>query len=136
MPFQLSLLAQIFLIPLFLLPPPDAVVEGYASAYAEGVMESVVRYRLDNDVWRVPPPRDWYTAHGYIAAMDCNHVGKMATLVVMRREYHVLVADCAGDDGPPDRFEKMGVVAELDWRLWARLTAEHGRPLPITVRYE
>lgn len=114
---------------------PDRVVKGYASAYAEGVFEATIRYRLDNDVWRVPPPVDWYTAHGYIASMDCSHVGRMAVLVVEGREYRVLVADCAGDDGPVDRFEKMNVVAELDYDLWRRLTAEHGKPLRIEVRY-
>ena len=26
------------------------------------------------------------------------------------------------------------IVAELDWKLWQRLTAEHGRPLAVEVR--
>ena len=54
---------------------------GYASAYAPGVMGEVVRYRMENDIWRNEPPMDWYTAHGYVAAMDCSTVGEMRTLV-------------------------------------------------------
>lgn len=108
---------------------------GYASAYAEGVMGEVIRYRLDNDIWRVTPPRDWYTAHGAIAAMDCSRVGEMTTIVDPDgREYRVLIADCAGADGPADRFEKMNVIVELDWGLWTRLTDEHGRPLEVGLR--
>ena len=26
------------------------------------------------------------------------------------------------------------IVAELDWRLWTRLTGEHGKPLMIELR--
>lgn len=108
---------------------------GYASAYAEGVMDEVVRFRLDNDIWRVPPPHDWYTAHGAVAAMDCSRVGEMATIVdPAGREYRVLIADCAGADGPADRFEKMNVIVELDWGLWTRLTEAHGRPLAVGLR--
>jgi len=29
----------------------------------------------------------------------------------------------------------IGVIAELDWRLWEMLTAAHGRPLKIEMRY-
>lgn len=109
---------------------------GYASAYAPGVMDEVIRYRLDNDIWpHGEPPRDWYAAHGAIAAMDCSKVGQMATLIDPDgREYRVLVADCAGDDGPPDRFERNRIIVELDWNLWTRLTAEHGRPLEVGLR--
>lgn len=113
----------------------DKYETGYASAYAEGVFESTVRYRLENDVWRVPPPHDWYTAHGYVAAMDCSRVGEMATMLVGSREYRVLIADCAGDDGPPDRFEKMNVILEMDWRLWEKLTQAHGRPLLVSLSH-
>lgn len=120
-------------------PPPSLSAastqaeSGYASAYAPGVMESTVRYRLDYGVWRNPPPHDWYVVHGYVAAMDCSRVGEMATLTVYGRDYRVLIADCAGDDGPPDRFERMGVIVELDWKLWERLTDRHGRPLPVRL---
>lgn len=75
--------------------PPG--VRGYASAYAPGRMAEVVRYRLDNDLWRTPPPVDWYTAHGAIATNNCDQVGQMATLITPDgRGYRVLVADCGG----------------------------------------
>ena len=110
-------------------------LRGWASAYAPGVMNEVIRYRLDTDLWRNPLPRDWYTAAGYIAGMDCAKVGQMATLVTPDgREWPVLIADCAGNDGPADRFTRNNIIAELDWRLFERLTAIHGRPLSITLR--
>lgn len=125
-----------------LLTGPDAAEQpaapswatGWASAYAPGVMESVVAYRMTNDIWRIDPPADWYQVHGYIAAMDCARVGEVTTLTVAGRHYRVLIADCAGDDGPPDRFSRDNIIAELDARLWARLTADHGRPLRIELR--
>lgn len=33
---------------------PDGGRHGYASAYAPGVMEGVVRWRLDTGTWRTP----------------------------------------------------------------------------------
>lgn len=122
------------------MPPPAPAVNagtasGYASAYAPGVFEATVRYRLDNDLWRVTPPRDWYTAHGYVATNDCAQVGRMATLVAPDgREYRVLVADCGGKDGGSDWMTVNNVVVEMDWRLWERLTAAHGRPLAVELR--
>lgn len=106
---------------------------GYASAYAEGVMDATVRYRLDNDVWRVPLPHDWYMVHGYVAAMDCDRVGEIAEMVVSGRSYRVLIADCAGDDGPADRFSKQAIILEMDWGLWEKLTGKHGKPLPVSL---
>ncbi len=51
------------------------------------------------------------------------------------REYLVLVADCGGDsDGGADWMTANRVIAELDWQLWQRLTAAHGRPLEVGLR--
>ena len=109
-------------------------LSGYASAYAPGVMAEVIRYRLDNDLWRHTPPRDWYTASGAIATNDCSQVGLMATLVdPAGDEYRVLIADCGGADGGADWMSRNNIIAELDWRLWTRLTTEHGRPLEIEL---
>lgn len=124
-------LLSLFLI---LLPANSPRYEhGYASAYAEGVMDATVRYRLDNDVWRVQPPVGWYTAHGYVAAMDCSRVGEMATMLAGGKAYRVLIADCAGDDGPIDRFSKRDIILEMDWGLWEELTGKHGKPLPVSL---
>ncbi len=110
-------------------------LRGWASAYAPGVMESTIRYRLDNDLWRNTPPRDWYTTAGYIATNDCAQVGQVVTLIdPAGREWPVLVADCGGNDGGADWMTRHGIVAELDWDLFTRLTALHGRPLSITLR--
>jgi hypothetical protein len=110
-------------------------LSGYASAYAPGVFEATVRYRLDNDVWRVDPPYGWfYLAHGYAAVGDCSRVGEMTTLrAVDGREYAVLIADCAGNDGTPDWMRENAIIVELDARLWERLTAAHGRPLAVEL---
>lgn len=115
--------------------PPG--VRGYASAYAPGRMDEVVRYRLDNDLWRVPLPHDWYTAAGYVATNDCAQVGQMMTLIAPDgRGYRVLVADCGGpgEGVGADWMTANSIVAELDWRLWQTLTAAHGRPLEVGLR--
>ena len=112
-----------------------AIETGFASAYSPGVMERVVmdRYRLD--MWRNEPPRDWHDVDGYIAAMDCGRVGQVTTLYGPDgRAYSVLIADCAGADGEPDRFSNLGIIAELDANMWRQLTAAHGRPLKIGLR--
>ena len=114
---------------------PETAQHGYASAYAPGVMQEVIEARFLNDWWPNTPRRDWYTAAGYIAGMDCAKVGQMATLVTPDgREWPVLIADCAGNDGPADRFTRNNIIAELDWGLFTRLTALHGRPLEIELR--
>ena len=116
---------------------PDGGRHGYASAYAPGVMEGVVRWRLDTGTWRTPPPLDWYTAAGYVATNDCNDGGRMMTLIAPDgRAYRVLAADCGGrgEGQGADRMTTNRIVAELDARLWAQLTERHGRPLEVTLR--
>lgn len=111
-----------------------SLTTGWASAYDPGVMQGVVEYRLENDVWRVPLPIDWYTVAGYVAAMDCSRVGEVTYLVDPAGLRHrVLIADCAGDDGPIDRFERDNIIVELDAQLWAKLTARFGRPLRVSL---
>lgn len=112
-----------------------APLAGFASAYAPGVFEATVRYRLDHDVWRVEPPWDWYyRAEGYAAVADCARVGEMATLVAADgREYEVLIADCAGNDNTPEWMAANRIIVELDARLWAYLVERHGRPLAVEL---
>jgi len=123
-----------------LLVGPDAAPgdgqRGYASAYAPGVFEDVVRYRMDNDLWRVPPPWDWYyQVAGYVAGTDCARVGELATLYdAGGAAYTVLYADCAGDAVTLDWMTDNRIVAELDARLFKRLTAAHGRPLEVELK--
>lgn len=117
---------------LFLLSPFSPPQSGWASGYAENVMEGVVERRFANNWWWNEPPPDWFLSHGSVAVMDCSDVGRMMTLIdPAGRAYRVLAADCAGDDGPVDRFERMGVIVELDYPLWAALTEEFGRPLRV-----
>lgn len=111
------------------------VERGYASAYAPQVMETVVTYRAANDIWHNEPPRDLQDLDGYIASMDCARVGQMTTLYGPDgRAYSVLIADCMGNDGPVNRFSDLGIIAELDGRLWDAMTADHGTPLEIGLR--
>lgn len=112
-------------------------ITGWASAYAPGVMESTVEYRFTHGVWWHTPPRNWYEVAGYIATNDCAQVGQTMTLIdPAGRAYRVLVADCGGPgDGVGASWMTANrIVAELDWRLWQRLTDEHGRPLRIELR--
>jgi hypothetical protein len=131
--------AALALIALTLLIAPETratdELRGYASAYDVGVMEDVIRTRFDNNWWPVVPARGWYESHGAIAAMDCRRVGTMAVLVdPAGREYNVLIADCAGNDGPADRFSRDNIIAELDAGLFEQLTAEFGRPLEVRIK--
>jgi hypothetical protein len=129
------LLAMVLLIAPETARTTPAVEQGYASAYDPGVMEAVVVHRERHDIWRNEPPRDLQDVDGYIAAMDCSRVGQVTTLYGPDgRAYSVLVADCAGADGPPDRFSRRRIIAELDGRMWAELTAAHGTPLAIGLR--
>lgn len=114
-------------------------VDGWASAYDVGVMEATVAYRMEHGYWFTSPPRDWYQAAGYVAVNDCTRVGEMATLIDPGgREWRVLVADCGGDEpGAGSTWMTANdIVAELDAAMWERLTAAHGRPLRIEVRYD
>ena len=115
-------------------------VGGWASAYSPGVMDATVAARMEHGYWFTEPPHNWYQAAGYIAVNDCRRVGEMATLIDPGgREWRVLVADCGGDEGPgqgADWMTQNGIVAELDAGLWERLTAAHGRPLRVEVRYD
>ena len=114
-------------------------VGGWASAYAEGVMDATVAARMEHGYWFTEPPHDWYQAAGFIAVNDCTRVGEMATLVDPGgREWRVLVADCGGAEanGGAAWMTANNIVAELDAGLWQRLTAAHGRPLRIEVRYD
>ncbi len=127
------MLSSVLLALLLSLTPPRDTQEieyGYASAYAPGVFREVVYHRLENRLWRNIPPSRWIYADGYVAVMDCSRVGEMAVMVVDEQRYDVLIADCAGADGPIDRFEKMGVILEMDWELWERHKA-HGVPLRV-----
>jgi hypothetical protein len=106
---------------------------GWASAYAPGRFEEVVAYRLENRLWRNTPPSEWIYADGYIATNNCSQVGRMAWLVdPAGNEYRVLIGDCAGHDSTRWMTEN-GIAAELDWRLWERLTTEHGKPLRVGI---
>lgn len=99
-----------------------------------GVMEGVVRWRLDTGTWRNPPPIGWYQAAGYVATNDCNDVGRLMTLITPdSRARLVLAVDCGGPDGAEWMTEN-GIVVELDARLWAQLIERHGRPLEVTLR--
>ena len=115
------------------------VISGWASAYSPGVMDATVAARMENGYWFTAPPHDWYTVAGYIAVNDCKRVGETATLIDPGgREWRVLVADCGGpgEGQGADWMTTNGIVAEMDAALWERLTATHGRPLRVTLRYE
>ena len=130
-----ALLGTLLLVAPETVATTDSIETGYASAYAPGVMEGVVRLRFEQDWWRVEPPLHWYKVAGYVAAMDCSRVGEVTTMRVPDgRELPVLIADCAGADGPADRFARLDIIAELDAGLWERLTAAHGTPLEIGLR--
>ena len=102
-------------------------------------MDGTVAARMEHGYWFTEPPHDWYQAAGFIAVNDCTRVGEMATLIDPGgREWRVLVADCGGAEvnGGAAWMTRNNIVAELDAGLWARLTAAHGRPLRVGLRYD
>ena len=114
-------------------------VNGWASAYDIGVMDATVAYRMEHGYWFTVPEYDWYHAAGYVAVNDCTRVGEMATLVDPGgREWRVLVADCAGpgEGQGADWMTTHNIIVELDAAMWQRLTAAHGRPLQVELRYD
>ena len=56
----------------------------------------------------------------------------------VERGIHALAADgqLTSDGQGADWMTTHNIVAELDAALWRRLTAAHGRPLRVEVRYE
>jgi hypothetical protein len=114
-------------------------VSGWASAYAPGVMQATVEYRLEHGYWFSHPPYDWYAVAGYIAVNDCTRVGEIATLIdPSGKQWRVLVADCGGNEGPgqgADWMTRNNIVAELNAELWNKLVAQHKKPLYIEIVY-
>lgn len=119
-----------------LLGGSPTVDDGWASAYAEGVFEATVEYRMEHGLWFTPPPYDWYQVAGYIAVNDCTRVGEMATLIDPGgNEHEVLVSDCGGSDGGSAWMSANNIVAELDWKLWQRLSKKYPLPIWLELRY-
>jgi hypothetical protein len=126
---RLLLLAALLALPLLIAPET-----GWASAYADGVMEGVVRHRFANDWWPVQPDRDWYTVAVYAATTDCREVGRIVLMrpVGMTQWQRALVADCGGNDSISWMLSN-SIIAELDAGTFERWTTAHGRPLRIEV---
>jgi hypothetical protein len=131
--------AALMALALLIAPEPTRAdhLTGWASAYAPGVFQEVVAFRLENQLWPQIPPSEWIYAEGYIAVADCRSVGEMATLVdPSGREWRVLIADCGERNKPGEGQDWMianNIAAELDWEMWEQLTTTHGRPLWIEV---
>lgn len=126
-----------FLWFVFLIGSPT-VSSGWASAYADGVFEATVEYRMEHGLWFAVPDYDWYQSAGYIAVNDCTRVGETATLIDPGgNEHRVLVADCGGAEqhGGSAWMTANNIVAELDWKLWQRLSSRYDLPMRIEVRY-
>ena len=74
-------------------PIQEAVTLGWASQYAGGVMERVVRFRQDQGQL----PRPLFGYDGAVAARDCDDIGKAVWLRPVGAEdfERFIVADCA-----------------------------------------
>jgi len=72
------------------------IASGYASQYAPGVMQRVIRVR-QNNLTAYSLPLTLPSVDGYVAAQDCSTIG---SIVYLRQNAHsewerFLVADCA-----------------------------------------
>lgn len=97
------------------------LAHGIASQYAPGVMERVVAYRQTRPV-AYALPADLPTVAGYVAVLECEHIGEVWTLRINDgTPERYLVADCAGDAATRDWMTRGGVLVEVDYETAERL---------------
>lgn len=111
------------LIAISVFSEPDISVEsGWLSAYAPGMMDYQVDYRIGTG----QAPADAFSRFDtFVAVADCSTIGDVIYLRPIDREVgrvggwrSALVVDCAGNDGTPQWMEENRILAEVDWETW------------------
>jgi len=97
------------------------LVSGWASQYAPGVMERVVRVRQSGRT-SMDLPVELPDVDGFIAVEDCDRIGD---IVYIRREgtekwYSFLVADCSGHAETTSWMERNNILIEVDYETAVR----------------
>jgi hypothetical protein len=109
-------------------------VSGWLSQYAPGVMDRVIHNRQHGRTAR-DLPLEIPAVDGYIAVLDCAHIGQMRTLIYKGRSYAVLVADCAGSRGARRWMTTRNVIAEVDHGM-ARANGFVGRGVKAEICHD
>jgi len=89
------------------------VTSGWASQYAPGRMEEVIRVRQTRAT-AMPLPADLPAVDGYIAVLDCAQIGQVWYLRYGETVEAFLVVDCAGDAATRAWMERNGILVEVD----------------------
>lgn len=89
------------------------VASGWASQYAPGRMEEVIRVRQTRAT-AMPLPADLPAVDGYIAVLDCAQIGQVWYLRYGETVEAFLVVDCAGDAATRAWMERNGILVEVD----------------------
>lgn len=95
------------------------VASGWASQYAPGRMEEVIRVRQTRAT-AMPLPADLPAVDGYIAVLDCAEIGQVWYLRHGRAIESFLVVDCAGDAETRAWMQRNGIHVEVDADTAAR----------------
>jgi len=108
-----------------------AVLVGQATYYAPGVMDEVVARRL---AWgQVNPCEATPGCSGYVATLDCEHIGRSA-LVWVADSFagRFTVADCARAQDAPGLAAR-GWAVDLDWPTARRYGLRAPAPARVFV---
>lgn len=91
------------------------ITSSIASQYSPGVMQEVITNRQSGNAW-VMLPTDTPSVHGYIAVLDCEHLGETWLLRPEGKEVweSFWVVDCAGDERTRQWMLDNNITVELD----------------------
>ena len=88
------------------------IASGKATAYAPGVMDTVVANRVE---WRQIDPNIRHK--GYVALLECSHIGRLIWLQHgLQVDGPYMVADCAASHDR-DRLRVLGWAVDLSYEL-------------------
>jgi hypothetical protein len=89
------------------------VVSGWASQYAPGRMQEVIRVRQTRPT-AMPLPAELPAVDGYIAVLDCAEIGNVWYLRYGESVESFLVVDCAGDAATRAWMTRNNILVEVD----------------------
>ena len=108
-----------------LLIPPEyehyTLAEGWASQYAKGVMQRVIRVRQAGRTSRTLP-ENLPQVDGYAAALSANAIGQIWYIQPEGHSHweRILIVDCGGADGGASWMARNNVLVEVDYETAQR----------------
>lgn len=102
---------------------------GYLSAYGQQPTEATLAYRQSiGDI-----PQNLAHFDGAVSVQDCSLIGQHARLITEDLDLHVIIFDCAGDDGGLDWMLENNILAEIDYGLWRKHPEIVHRPATLVL---